>query len=104
MVVISAFQLPSADVAAAANGVAFSSSFIALPCNFAREVALTPGDSLRACVASASFTIRHELRASPSAPPVPHEERVMLATHNAASGVRSLVSRATSQQLATRSH
>jgi hypothetical protein len=31
MVVINAFQLPSADVAAAADGVAFNSALIALP-------------------------------------------------------------------------
>lgn len=56
MVVINAFQLPSADVAAAAIGVAFRSSFIAFPCNVARDDALMPATSLCACRASARVT------------------------------------------------
>jgi hypothetical protein len=46
MVVISAFQLPSIDVAAAALGVALRSSLIALPWSDVRVAALSPGSLL----------------------------------------------------------
>jgi hypothetical protein len=98
MVVISAFQLPSIDVAAAALGVAFSRLLIARPWSDARVAALSPGTSLCACSASARFTSTHEERASVTAPPVPHELSATLATTSAKSGLKRLANRATRQQ------
>jgi hypothetical protein len=104
IVVMSAFQLPSIDVASAALGVAFKSSLIALPCSADLELALTPGARLCAWSASARFTKPHDVRASVSAPPVPHELSATLATTRAMSGTKRRASRATSQQTATGSH
>jgi hypothetical protein len=98
MVVISAFQLPSIDVAAAALGVAFSRSLIARPWSDVRVTALSPGAPLCAWSASARFTRTHDERASVIAPPVPHELSATLATTNARSGLKRLTNRATSQQ------
>jgi hypothetical protein len=56
IVVMSGFQLPSIDVAAAADGVAFNSSLNAFARSVLRRPELTPGCSLRRSMARASFT------------------------------------------------
>ncbi len=103
IVVMSAFQLPSIDVASAAFGVAFNSSLIARPSSLARWRDERLAASLCDWSWMARFTNTHDARASATAPFVPHELRTTLARTSAVSGARIRTTRATSRQLATES-
>jgi hypothetical protein len=99
IVVMSGFQLPSREVAAAAEGVAFKSRLSARACSWVRFVALSPGCSLCFSSASARFTSTHEWRTSATALLEPHEASKTLANVSVARTLRGRTSRATSQRI-----
>jgi hypothetical protein len=103
MVVMSGFQLPSIDVAAAAEGVAFRSSLSALDWSTRRRVVLRPGCWLSVSIESARFTYTQLCRTSEVASPVPHDASNALEIVRVASTPASRTSRATSPRIATRS-